>query len=137
VSSKRRFFVSTGVGAALALVAVLPAPAQSSHFSVQAVAVTVSKAKEFHFNVSKSALKRGVVSFKFTNGGNLPHDFKVCSSNRGNIAANTCAGKGTALISPGSSATLRVTFLKAGTYEYLCTVPGHAAAGMKGLLKLT
>ena len=30
-----------------------------------------------------------------------------------------------------------VTFAKAGTYEYLCTIPGHAAGGMKGLLKVT
>jgi uncharacterized cupredoxin-like copper-binding protein len=29
---------------------------------------------------------------------------------------------------------LTVTFTAPGTYEYLCTVPGHAAAGSKGLL---
>jgi uncharacterized cupredoxin-like copper-binding protein len=29
-----------------------------------------------------------------------------------------------------------VTFSKAGTYPYLCTVPGHAAAGMKGVLRV-
>ena len=27
-----------------------------------------------------------------------------------------------------------MTFTAPGTYEYLCTVPGHAAGGMKGLL---
>jgi hypothetical protein len=32
---------------------------------------------------------------------------------------------------------LRVTFKAPGTYEYLCTVPGHAAAGSKGLLTVT
>ena len=25
-----------------------------------------------------------------------------------------------------------MNFAKAGSYPYLCTVPGHAAAGMKG-----
>jgi uncharacterized cupredoxin-like copper-binding protein len=30
-----------------------------------------------------------------------------------------------------------VTFLRSGTYEYLCTVPGHAAGGMKGLIKVS
>ena len=30
--------------------------------------------------------------------------------------------------------TLVVNLTKAGKYEYLCTVPGHAAAGMKGLV---
>jgi uncharacterized cupredoxin-like copper-binding protein len=29
---------------------------------------------------------------------------------------------------------LRVTVKKPGSYEYLCAVTGHAAAGMKGLL---
>lgn len=138
MSIYKRFLVSVGAGALLALLSVLSAPAAGSgHALIQNVAVTVSKAKEFHFTLSKSALKRGIASFKFTNGGNLPHDFKVCSSNRGNIKANTCTGRGTPLISPGSSNTLRVTFLRTGTYEYLCTVPGHAAAGMKGLIKVT
>jgi len=29
-----------------------------------------------------------------------------------------------------------VTISKAGSYPYLCTVPGHAAAGMKGVLRV-
>jgi uncharacterized cupredoxin-like copper-binding protein len=112
--------------------------AKSGHAAlVQNVAVTVTKAAEFKFKLSKVALKRGIVAFKFANGGNLPHDFKVCSSNKGTLTATTCTGRGTPLVSPGQTNTLRVTFLRAGTYEYLCTVPGHAAAGMKGLLKVS
>ena len=42
-------------------------------------------------------------------------------------------GKKTPLIKPGKSAKLTVT-LKAGKSAYLCTVAGHAAAGMKGTL---
>jgi uncharacterized cupredoxin-like copper-binding protein len=26
---------------------------------------------------------------------------------------------------------------RSGTYEYLCTIPGHAAGGMRGLLTVT
>ena len=134
-----RFLVSIGAAAALASLAVLPAMgAKAGHAAlVQNVTVTVTKAKEFKFNLSKVALKKGIVAFKVTNGGNLPHDFKVCSSNKGTITANTCTGRSTPLVSPGQSNTLRVTFLRSGTYEYLCTVPGHAAAGMKGLLKVS
>jgi uncharacterized cupredoxin-like copper-binding protein len=134
-----RFLVSIGAAAALACLAVLPATgAKAGHAAlVQNVSVTVTKAAEFKFKLSKSALKKGVVAFKVTVGGSLPHDFKVCSSNKGNLAANTCTGRSTPLTSPGQSNTLRVTFLRAGTYEYLCTVPGHAAAGMKGLLKVS
>jgi uncharacterized cupredoxin-like copper-binding protein len=134
-----RFLVSIGAATALAALAVLPAMgAKTGHAAlVQNVAVTVTKATEFKFKLSKVALKKGVVAFKVTNGGNLPHDFKVCSSNKGTITANTCTGRSTPLVSPGQSNTLRVTFLRSGTYEYLCTVPGHAAAGMKGLLKVS
>jgi len=42
-------------------------------------------------------------------------------------------GKKTPLLQPGKSAALVVTFKKPGKYSYLCTVPGHAAAGMKGV----
>lgn len=31
---------------------------------------------------------------------------------------------------------LSVRFPKAGSYRFICTVPGHAAAGMKGVLKV-
>ena len=134
-----RFLVSIGAAAALASLAVLPAlGATAGHAAlVQNVTVTVTKATEFKFKLSKVALKKGIVAFKVTNGGNLPHDFKVCSSNKGTLTATTCTGRSTPLVSPGQSNTLRVTFLRSGTYEYLCTVPGHAAAGMKGLLKVS
>jgi len=138
---KRRYLVSVGAAAALALLSVLPATGAKSgsgHAAlVQNVNVTVTKAKEFKFILSKSALKRGIVAFKVSNGGALPHDFKVCSSNKGTLKANTCTGRSTPLVSPGQTNTVRVTFLRAGTYEYLCTVPGHAAAGMKGLIKVS
>ena len=76
-------------------------------------------AKEFSFKLSKKSAPSGVVVFTVTNKGKLMHDFKI-------------AGKKTRLIKPGKSATLKVTLKKHKKYAYLCTVPGHAAAGMKG-----
>jgi uncharacterized cupredoxin-like copper-binding protein len=49
----------------------------------------------------------------------VSHDFKI-------------NGKRTPLIGPGKTAKLVVT-LEKGRYPFLCTVPGHAAAGMKGM----
>jgi plastocyanin len=37
------------------------------------------------------------------------------------------------VVSGGKTSEITVT-LKPGTYQFLCTVPGHAAAGMKGVL---
>ena len=100
------------------------------------ISVTAGKPSEFRFIVSPSTAKRGLIVFKITNKGALPHTFKLCSA-RNKPLANSCSGRTSGQISPGQSGTLRVVVLLKGTYEYLCTLPGHAAGGMKGLLKVT
>ena len=124
--------------AALAGAAIwtIPAVAQPAAARATVVTVTAGKPSELAFTVSKKTFKAGAVTFKVVNKGVLAHTFKVCSSPKGG-SANACAGKVTAFIAGGKSATLKVVFAKKGTYEYLCTIPGHAAAGMKGDLKVT
>jgi uncharacterized cupredoxin-like copper-binding protein len=100
-----------------------PARAQSSEKAALLARVTV-KASEFKFVLSKKTARRGVVVFKVTNVGKIKHDFDI-------------KGRKTRLLSHGQSATLRVTFLRKGHYPYKCTVPGHAAAGMKGVFTIT
>ena len=134
-----RLLVSIGALASVASMLAAPSLASgSAHAKVlTSVKVTISKANEFKFTLSKTSVPRSVVTFTIANGGVLPHDFKVCSSNKGSLTATSCNGKGTALIQPGKTGKLVVTFLLKGKYEYLCTVSGHAAAGMKGLLTVT
>jgi plastocyanin len=95
----------------------VPALAGGTHATATAVTVT---ATEFHFKLSKTSVAHGAVTFTIVNKGKLAHDFKI-------------GGKKTALVAPGKTAKLTVT-LKAGKAPYLCTVAGHAAAGMKGTL---
>jgi nitrite reductase (NO-forming) len=109
----------TSAAALLAVVGVVAAPAFGSRTHATASSVTVT-ATEFKFKLSKTSVPHGSVTFTVVNKGKLSHDFKI-------------AGKKTPLIKPGKSATLTVT-LKAGKAAYLCTVAGHAAAGMKGTL---
>jgi uncharacterized cupredoxin-like copper-binding protein len=123
-------------GAALALAAAATAQARPVR-AAATVAVTAGKPSEFGFKLSTKTVPHGAVTFTVTNAGAIPHTFKLCTAPAKTAAALTCAGHGTANISPGAKATLKVTIAKAGTYEYLCTVPGHAAGGMKGLLKVT
>jgi len=81
-------------------------------------------ATEFKFTLSTQTVHTGTVTFKLTNNGGIPHDLSI-------------NGKQTPNIGPGATATLKVTFAKPGNYPYLCTIPGHAEAGMKGVLKVT
>ena len=109
--------------AALAVAGLALVPVAGAHAERQArsTATTVQvKGGEFFFKLSaKSVASPGKVTFVFKNTGHILHDFKI-------------SGKKTPLIGPGKTATIAVT-LKKGMYAYLCTVPGHAAAGMKGV----
>jgi uncharacterized cupredoxin-like copper-binding protein len=103
----------------LALLVAVGAAALLAPSSPGASTVNVT-GKEFKFTLSPRSTTAGSVTFRFTNKGRVKHDFKI-------------AGKKTKVIGPGKSATLRVT-LKKGSIAYTCTVPGHAASGMKGRL---
>src|SRR5581483_4276744 len=46
------------------------------------------------------------------------------------------AGRKTRLLAHGQSAVLTVSFPREGRVAYRCSVPGHAAAGMKGVLTI-
>ena len=128
-----RLLATALLAGCIALLAAIPALASSTKTVTTAVNVTVNKSNDFKFVVSKTSVPHGTVKFTFANNGQLPHDFKVCASNKGGTATS-CAGKVTPMVTPGTKATLTVSLAKPGKYEYLCTVRGHAAAGMKGLI---
>jgi uncharacterized cupredoxin-like copper-binding protein len=104
---------------ALALVQPVSAhTAPQAHASAATIHVS---AKEFSLKLSaKSIAKPGKVTFAVKNVGHTAHDFSI-------------KGKTTKLVQPGKTTKLVVSFRKKGRYHYLCTVPGHAAAGMKGV----
>ena len=111
--------------ALVVLVALVALAAAVSAFGNSAatttVTVTAGKPSELKFTLSKKTILKGTGIFKVTNKGALPHNFKI-------------NGKKTVNLARGKATTLRVTFTKAGKYTYLCTIPGHAAGGMKGVL---
>jgi uncharacterized cupredoxin-like copper-binding protein len=90
----------------------------AAHAAATAISV---RGKEFSFRLSKTSIpKPGTVTFSFHNVGTMDHDFRI-------------GGKQTRLTGPGKTARLTVTFHEKGRFSYLCTVPGHAQAGMKGV----
>jgi len=121
--SRTRLALAAAVIAAVALISTAAAVAGSaSHNSATATTVKVTM-KEFKFILSKSSVPHGKVTFMLVNKGAVAHDFKI-------------AGKKSKLVQPRKTGTLTVTLTK-GRLPYKCTVPGHAAAGMKGVLKVT
>jgi uncharacterized cupredoxin-like copper-binding protein len=94
------------------------AAARSDQANVVTTRVTVSMT-EYHFTLSKSSARRGVVIFTVINKGELKHDFYIM-------------GKKTPYVDAGEKATLRVTFKKKGNYQFTCTVGEHAIHGMFG-----
>ena len=111
------------VAVALASLVLVQLASARSDRQTSATATTVQvKGGEFFFRLStRSIAKPGRVTFVFKNVGHVAHDFKI-------------NGKVTPLLQPGKTAKLVVTFKKKAKYRYLCTVPGHAAAGMKGIV---
>jgi uncharacterized cupredoxin-like copper-binding protein len=137
---RRTVFVARALVVCLGLLAVGAGAAKavvSTHTSAKATVITVTAGKpsELRFALSKfSNLKVGIYTFKVTNKGIGAHTFKFCTAPVKNAAKNTCVGKVTKSLKHGQSASLTVTITKAGKYEFLCSIPGHASAGMKGLI---
>jgi glucose/arabinose dehydrogenase len=88
-----------------------PVPATTVHVSM----------RDFRFSLSRTHVATGRIRFVVRNAGKLAHDFAI-------------AGKHTRRLGPGRSQTIAVTIRKSGRFAYRCTIPGHAAVGMKGVL---
>lgn len=122
---KRMLAVTAALVAVAASTSVFSAPAAVQRPAAPQLLATVKvTASEFKFVLSKKTARRGVVVFKVTNVGALQHNFSI-------------HGRTTKMLKHGQSDTLRVTFLRKGHYAYKCTVPGHAAAGMKGVFTIS
>ena len=108
----------TGLGACSSGGGSKPCPAKVDTKAAAAGAITVC-ASEIKFDVKTITAQPGPLKVTFRNGGATYHTFTI---------------KGTSLdlkLNPGKSATGTVTLSK-GSYDFECTVSGHAAAGMKG-----
>jgi nitrite reductase (NO-forming) len=66
------------------------------------------------------------VTLRYRNTGFSEHNVAIKGNRVARRARIVGAGKGTAV----------TAVLRAGTYTYYCTVPGHEAAGMKGTLRV-
>ena len=120
-SQVKRVAGVTGL-ATLALAGVIAGvflPAGAAGTKVVAPTKVTVKASEFKYVFSRRSVPTGTVVFTVINKGKISHDFKI-------------GGKKTKSLLPGKSQKLTVKFTKKGQYAFLCTLFGHAKAGMKG-----
>ena len=122
--SSRRLMVAFVVLAVVVGIGASSVLAARSQTQATTVVVKAGVGNALKFSLSKKTAKAGTISFSVTNVSSLPHDFWI-------------SGKKTPMLSKkGKHATLTLK-LKKGKYSYKCTVPGHAAAGMKGTFTVT
>ena len=79
---------------------------------------------QLKFLASKASATAGQVTLKMKNPSSTPHDIAVQGNGINQVGQ---------VVSSGGVSTVSVN-LKPGTYEFYCSVDGHAAAGMKGTL---
>src|SRR6476469_5793625 len=108
---------------AVAATTVFAVVAYAGSTSATTTTVKVTAKDNFRFTLSRTSAPHGKVSFVVTTNGRLQHHFAI-------------DGKKTKMLGHNQSVTLTVTLTK-GKHQYKCTVPGHAAAGMKGTFKAT
>jgi plastocyanin len=89
------------------------------------VSLAADPSGQLAYNTKSLTAKAGKVVIDFTNASSLGHNVTVESSTGQTVGATPTF--------QGGSKTLGVT-LKAGTYKFYCSVPGHRQAGMEGTL---
>ncbi|HEY2333894.1 MAG TPA: plastocyanin/azurin family copper-binding protein [Solirubrobacterales bacterium] len=103
------------------------APAQESQPAAKGPGGTLQLAASstaLAFDKTTLASKPGKVTIDLSNPASIEHD--VAIEQNGKVIAES------ELISKGKTSV--TANLAPGTYAYLCTVPGHAEAGMEGVL---
>ena len=80
--------------------------------------------RDFSFTLSRRSVPAGsTVRFVVRNRGNTPHDFVI-------------RGRRTRVLRARQSQTITVRFPRQGSYPFVCSVPGHAHLGMRGVFSV-
>ena len=124
-SSKTTSSASTPAPAATPTTSSAATTAAPSTGAAQTVDLASNPEGQLKYDKTAVTVKPGKVNIVFTNMAPLEHNVNVESSSHA-IEGSTPTFK-------GGSKTLSVT-LKAGTYKFFCSVPGHRAAGMEGTI---
>lgn len=83
--------------------------------------------EDLHFTPNRLDAKVGVsLSVRLTNQGTEQHDLNFPSLHMQGLEGVE------SILAPGETRTITLEFDQPGTHTFICTLPGHAAAGMSG-----
>jgi plastocyanin len=117
---------ATGTSGAPKATTGTPAP-PSSPAAATKLALAANPEGQLSYNTKQLSAKAGSVTITMANMSPVEHNVTVASGSTVLGATPTFAG---------GVKTLTVT-LKAGTYKFYCSVPGHRQAGMEGTLTVS
>ena len=89
------------------------------------VALSADPTGALKYNTTQLNANAGYISVAFQNKSGTPHDVTITREDK-QLGATKQITK--------SSAVLNLKDVKAGSYTFFCSVPGHEQAGMKGTL---
>ncbi len=112
---------ATGTIAAATASGTVAAPTAAGQPATGGTTVNVIE-KDFAFAFDTSTVPPGTVTFAITNQGPSPHNLEFTSINKVSETINA-----------GQTTKFTVDF-QAGTYPFICNIPGHEQLGMKGTL---
>jgi plastocyanin len=126
----RRVIEAAGAVAILSIVVACGGRGASSGSSPAGPGASVSEAADpggaLRYTRSTLSARSGEVRIHFTNMSAIPHNMTIREGPNGRIVGATPTFR-------GATKTLTLD-LKRGTYTFYCSVPGHRAAGMHGIL---
>lgn len=99
--------------------------ATGSSAAGQTLGLAANPEGQLKYDKTSLTAKAGKVSIVFTNAAPLSHNVTIESSSGTALGATPTF--------QGGAKTLSLS-LKAGTYKFYCSVPGHRMAGMEGTL---
>jgi plastocyanin len=99
-------------------------PSPPARAAPSAIALAADPSGLLSFDKKQLSAKAGTTTITFTNAAALEHNVTIAEGSKVLGATPTFAH---------AARTLTLT-LKAGTYTFYCSVPGHRAAGMQGTL---
>ena len=124
-SSSRSATSSPGASSGATTRASSSSPA-SPEADASDISLAADPSGQLRFTKTSLTAAAGKITIKFTNSASLGHNLTVQQGTSGAIVGATPTF---------SSAAKTITLaLRAGTYTYYCTVPGHRQAGMQGTL---